>query len=247
MEMTAQTVRRCDSAKRAFANDLDFKIRKWFQPSPPGFELIVAAVLKPGITVIFGPSGAGKTTLLECIAGLIAPNGGHITIGNRKLFDSSCAISVDVRKRNIGYLFQDLALFPHLSVGKNIQYGIRGLEAREREQRIASIIDSFGISELRERKPAQISGGQRQRVALARALVTNPCMLLLDEPLTALDEATKSGIISDIRAWNEAHAIPILYVTHSCGEALALAERVLMLESGKIIAEGSPAEIIGSG
>jgi molybdate transport system ATP-binding protein len=151
-----------------------------------------------------------------------------------------------VQHRRIGYVFQDLALFPHLSAEKNIQYGIAALPAHQRGQRTDAILESFHISFLRDRKPSEISGGERQRVALARALVTDPCVLLLDEPLAALDAAAKSGIIDDLRAWNHAHRIPILYVTHSREEVFALGERVLVLEDGRIVAQGTPHEVISA-
>lgn len=223
---------------------LSLQILKRFNSTDPTFELDIGAGIQPGITIVFGPSGAGKTTLLECIAGLLTPGSGRIAIGSQIFFDSSLDVSLETRKRKIGYVFQDLALFPHLTVRRNVQYGLRSLAATEREERTAAILDSFKISNLINRKPSEISGGERQRVALARALVTDPCILLLDEPLTALDAQTKSKIIDDLRAWNEAHGIPILYVTHSREEVFALGERVLLLDDGKIIADGAPREIM---
>ncbi len=223
---------------------LSLQISKRFNTSPLSFELGVAADIPPGITVIFGPSGAGKTTLLECVAGLLTPNSGRIGIGGQILFDGSNKVNVDVRKRRIGYVFQDLALFPHLSAEKNIGYGIRAFDSAECEQKIASIMESFRISSLRGRKPAEISGGERQRVALARALVTDPQVLLLDEPLAALDERTKSKIIEDLRSWNDACSIPVLYVTHSRDELFALGNQVIMLEAGKIVADGLPEDLV---
>jgi molybdate transport system ATP-binding protein len=219
---------------------LSVQVRKRFDSTRVSFELNVGAEIQPGFTIILGPSGAGKTTLLECIAGLLTPNSGRIAIGDRVFFDRSVNVDVETRRRRIGYVFQDLALFPHLSVESNIEYGIRTLSVAARGQKTASILDSFRISGLRGRKPTEISGGERQRVALARSLVTNPCVLLLDEPLAALDTKTKSKIIDDLRAWNDVHGIPILYVTHSREEALALGDRLLMLESGKIATECIP-------
>ncbi|PYX12164.1 MAG: hypothetical protein DMG85_03255 [Acidobacteria bacterium] len=151
-----------------------------------------------------------------------------------------------LQQRRIGYVFQDLALFPHLSVEKNIEYGLQSLGRSERQRRSDALIASFRISNLQKRKPAEISGGERQRVALARALVTDPCLLLLDEPMAALDASTKSKIIEDLRAWNRGHRIPILYVTHSREEVFALGERVLVLENGRIIAQGTPHEVMSA-
>jgi molybdate transport system ATP-binding protein len=141
-------------------------------------------------------------------------------------------------------VFQDLALFPHLSAGQNVQYGLSRLAENARRQKSQAILQSFRIAHLRSRKPREISGGERQRVALARALVTDPCVLLLDEPLAGLDAATKSKIIDDLRIWNEAHGIPILYVTHNREEVFAMGERVVVLENGRILAQGTPHEVM---
>lgn len=224
------------------SNTLSVQIRKRFADG--GFELNLEFSIPPGITILFGPSGAGKTTLLDCVAGLTVPDAGRIVIGGRVFFDKARRTQLVVRHRRVGYVFQDLALFPHLSVEGNIQYGMAALDAKERRLRTDAIVESFRISHLQTRKPAEISGGERQRVALARALVTDPCILLLDEPLAALDAATKSKIVDDLRAWNQAHHIPVLYVTHSREEVFALGERVLVVESGRIIAQGTPHEVM---
>ena len=223
---------------------LSLQINKRFDSKAISFELDVTADIHPGITVVFGPSGAGKTTLLECIAGLLTPTSGRIAIGDQIFFDRSRRVHTDVRQRRIGYVFQDLALFPHLTVESNIEYGIRSLSRASRDQKAADILDSFRISSLRDRKPSEISGGERQRIALARSLVTDPRVLLLDEPLTALDATTKSKIIDDLRSWNRAHGIPILYVTHSREEVFALGDRVLMLDRGRITADGPPEAVM---
>ena len=208
------------------------------------FELEVEFSAPPGITIIFGPSGAGKTTLLECIAGLTTPNQGRISIAQRVLFESSSGVNVLPRIRRVGYVFQDLALFPHLNTEQNVQYGLASLAAGVRQQKSEAILNSFRIAHLRARKPREISGGEKQRVALARALVTDPSVLLLDEPLAGLDAATKSKIIDDLRLWNQEHGIPVLYVTHSREEVFALGERAIVLGAGRIIAQGTPHEVM---
>lgn len=208
------------------------------------FELEVELTLGPGITILFGPSGAGKTTLLDNLAGLSRPDAGRIVIGDRTLFDDEQRIDISPQQRKSGYLFQTLALFPHLTARENVEYGLSHLSLGDRRNRSDAMLRSFRIIDLAERKPEQISGGERQRVALARALVTDPQYLLLDEPLTALDAATKTRLIQDLREWNRSHAIPILYVTHDRSEVYALGERVIVLESGKIIAEGTPHEVL---
>ena len=207
-----------------------------------GFELNVSFTVPPGITILFGPSGAGKTTLLDCIAGLATPSSGLIATAGRIFVDATTSIAA--RQRRVGYVFQDLALFPHLSVEKNVEYGIASLPHSERRRRVDTVLESFRISSLAKRKPAEISGGERQRVALARALVTDPCVLLLDEPLAALDTATKSKIVEDLRSWNQAHLIPILYVTHNREEVFALGERMVILDNGRVIAQGAPHDVM---
>ena len=211
-----------------------------------GFGLSAEFTLAAGVTMLVGPSGAGKTTLLDCIAGLTSPDRGRIVAGPNVLFDDEQRINVPTRRRRCGYLFQDLALFPHMTVRQNIEYGLADLPREERANLAGSIMQAFRIQELSSRRPAAISGGEQQRVAIARALVTDPEFLLLDEPLTALDAATKARILDDLRQWNVSHAVPILYVTHDRSEAYALGERILVLESGRIVAEGTPQEVLDS-
>jgi len=198
----------------------------------------------PGFTILFGPSGAGKTTLLDCVAGLATPDAGRISIGERILFDANTSVQVPVARRGLGYVLQDLALFSHLTVEQNTEYGLAHLPRSARKQRATAMLQEFRIDHLRQQLPAKISGGERQRVALARALVTDPCILLLDEPLAALDASTKARIIDDLRRWNQVHRIPILYVTHSREEVTALGERVLVMDQGRIIAQGTPHEVL---
>jgi molybdate transport system ATP-binding protein len=221
--------------------EVSVQIRKRLRPD---FELEIACSFLPGITILFGPSGAGKTTLLDCIAGLVRPDAGRIAIAEKILFDSALGIDVSPQVRRVGYVFQDLALFPHLNVDANVEYGISALVGEERKRRSTVILESFRIVHLHSRKPGQISGGERQRVALARALVIDPAILLLDEPLAALDAATKSRIVDDLRAWNQEHRIPIVYVTHSREEVFALGERVIVLENGHAIAQGTPHQVM---
>jgi len=228
----------------AFLNTLSAQIKKRLSGAGRDFTLDVDFALSPGVTILFGASGAGKTTLLDCLAGLTRPDSGHIAFANESWFDQRLRINIPVRARRIGYVFQDLALFPHLSVEQNVQYGISRLDASERRARTDAVLESFRIAHMRGRKPGEISGGERQRVALARALVTDPRLLLLDEPLAGLDAPTKSKIVDDLRAWNSAHRIPILYVTHDREEVFALGEHVLALENGQIIAQGTPHEVM---
>jgi molybdate transport system ATP-binding protein len=211
---------------------------------PPGFLLDVEFAVSAGVTVLFGASGAGKTTVLNCIAGLIAPERGRIALGGRVLFESASRLNVPPQLRRVGYVLQHLALFPHLTVGGNVEYGLAALARAERRLRSDRVLQSFRIAHLRERKPRDISGGERQRVALARALVMDPEALLLDEPLAALDVPTRALILDDLRRWSMARPLPILYVTHSRDEVFALAQRVIVLEHGRVIADGTPQQVL---
>ena len=208
------------------------------------FALEANFTASAGITILFGRSGSGKSTLLNCIAGLMRPDTGRIALDSRTLFDASSGIDLPPAQRAIGFLFQDLALFPHLTVAQNVGYGLAKMRADARRRRCAEILEAMRVSALSNRKPSQISGGEKQRVALARSLVTDPAIMLLDEPLAALDAITKSNIISDLREWNSAHGIPVIYVTHSLEEAFAVGESVVVLEAGKIIARGAPMEVL---
>jgi len=210
------------------------------------FQLNVTFTADPGVTILIGRSGAGKTTLLRSIAGLCNPEKGRILSGKRVLFDSEKKIAIEPAKRRIGFVFQDLALFPHLSVQENVSYGLRKLNPQERDRKVGTILESFQIANLRRRLPREISGGEQQRVALARSLVTEPSILLLDEPLSSLDQHTKAEIIDDLHNWNATCRIPMLYVTHNHEEVFALGERAILLEQGRIAAEGAPMEVVAT-
>lgn len=207
------------------------------------FTLDVKFQAEPGVTVLFGTSGAGKTSVLNCVAGLSRPKEGEIKLGDQLLFSASASANVPVHRRNIGYLLQGLALFPHMTVSQNVAYGLADRADASRE--VAEILERFRVAHLASRYPREISGGERQRVALARALVRQPELLLLDEPMSALDLPTKQHIMDDLHDWNQgAKRIPIVYVTHDRAEVFSLAERVLAMERGKIVADGTPAEVL---
>jgi len=208
------------------------------------FSLRASLAVPSGVTALFGPSGAGKTTILDCIAGLMDPEQGSIRLNSEPLYDSQKNISIPAESRRLGYVFQSLALFPHMTVQENVEFGISATSASERRNRAASMLDSMGIAHLALARPERISGGERQRVAIARALAPQPRALLLDEPFTALDYGTKSLILSDLRTWISHHALPVLFVTHAVEEVFALADRVVTLEAGKIVAEGLPVEVL---
>jgi len=220
-------------------------IRKQFRAtgSRP-FLLDIRETFAPGFTVLFGPSGAGKSTLLDCISGLLRPDTGVIKFNNEAFFDSALHLSLSPQLRRTAYVFQSLALFPHLSVDENVAYGLSALSSPEQQERVERILPAFHIEALRRRKPGELSGGEKQRVALARSLVTQPQLLLLDEPLTGLDAALRQAILQDLRAWNAANRIPILYVTHNREEVDAIGERVVALINGRVQESGAPRAVL---
>ena len=227
-------------------SDLEVRLRKRFSNLDGPFDLDLQFRASAGFTILFGASGAGKTTVLDSIAGFSEPDEGRIAVGGQELFDSEKKQDLPAWKRRIGYVIQDLALFPHLTAEENIAFGLHAVGQSERHQRSREMLRTFRIEHLSNRRPAQISGGERQRVALARTLVTEPRALLLDEPLAALDRPTKTHILNDLRKWNESHHVPILYVTHSHEEVFALGERVIVLAAGRIVAQGRPHEVMST-
>lgn len=223
---------------------LEVRIRRRFSASARAFDLNIHFRAGAGFTILFGASGAGKTTALDCIAGFADPDQGLIVTGGETLFDSENGVRVPAWKRRVGYVIQDLALFPHLSAAQNIAYGLDGMSTEQRRKRTRELLNMFRIEHVGDQRPSQISGGERQRVALARALAVEPRALLLDEPLSALDRPTKSRIIDDLRQWNQTRQVPVLYVTHSHEEVFALGEQVIVLDAGRIIAQGRPHEVM---
>jgi molybdate transport system ATP-binding protein len=220
-------------------------IHKEFQSAgAPAFDLQVTQEFAPGVTVLFGPSGAGKSTLLDCIAGLQTPEAGRITLGQEVFLDADQKIFLPPQRRRVAYVFQSLALFPHLSVEENVAYGLISNDHSRRNLRVAQILDAFHITSLRRRKPLELSGGEKQRVALARSLVTEPRVLLLDEPLTGLDLTLRRAILRDLREWNDTNRIPILYVTHNREELDTIGERVVALLQGRVLESGNPQDVL---
>ena len=210
------------------------------------FSLDIALRIPAGISILFGPSGAGKTTLLDLIAGLRTPDAGRIAVRDRLLFDAEQGIDLPARQRRVGYVFQDLALFPHLSVTENVAYGLTRVKATERGRRVEAALESLGLSDLARRRPGELSGGERQRVALARALVTEPCVLLLDEPLAGLDLPVRTRIAEDLRRSVQQLLIPAIYVTHSRDEVFMLGDGMFVLERGRIVQQGRPHQVMSA-
>jgi molybdate transport system ATP-binding protein len=196
-----------------------------------------------GITALFGRSGSGKTSLLNMIAGLRRPEAGRIVAGGRVLFDSRAGINLPPERRRIGYIFQEGRLFPHLTVRGNLAYGMRLAPAAERYVGFDQVVALLGIADLLDRRPASLSGGEKQRVAIGRALLASPRLLLMDEPLAALDEPRKAEILPFIERLHGEIAVPIVYVSHAIDEALRLADTLAVMEAGRILAMGPVEEV----
>jgi molybdate transport system ATP-binding protein len=209
------------------------------------FTLDVAFEVDGGITALFGPSGAGKTSVLNMIAGVRRPDSGRIVIVGHTVVDTKERIFVPSCKRRVGVVFQDAQLFPHLTVEQNIKFG-RWFRSGESTLPIGLVTDVLGISGLLRRRPAMLSGGEKQRVALARALLSAPRILLMDEPLSGLDDARRDEIMGLIEKVRDEFAIPIIYVTHSRDEVRRLASCVVQLESGRVTAVGTTASLLGA-
>ena len=219
---------------------LEVAIRHRFEE----FVLDVDFTAPAGVTALFGKSGAGKTSVIQAVAGLLRPQAGRITVEGRCLFDSARGIDLPVHRRRLGYVFQDARLFPHMSVAGNLRYAARvqgrGIDGRQE----AHVVEMLGIGDLLERRPAGLSGGERQRVAIGRALLAKPELLLLDEPLAALDEARKAEILPYLERLRDASGLPILFVSHAVSEVARLATTMVVLQEGQVVTSGPTVEIL---
>lgn len=208
------------------------------------FTLEAAFTGGAGLTALFGPSGCGKTTVIRLVAGLERPDRGRIAVDDTVLVDTAAGVRLPPHRRRIGLVFQDAQLFPHLSVAHNLAYGRFFTPREKRRVETEAVISVLGIGHLLERRPGTLSGGERQRVAIGRALLTSPDLLLMDEPLAALDDQRKLEILPFVEHLRDAFAIPILYVSHSVEEVARLAATVVRMEKGRVTAVGSPAEVL---
>jgi molybdate transport system ATP-binding protein len=210
----------------------------------PGFALDVEWGAGDGVAVLFGPSGAGKSLTLQCLAGLMRPDGGRVVVDGRVLFDSAAGVDLAPQRRRVGYVFQGYALFPHLTVAANIGFGLRARPRPERARRAAEVMARLGIDGLAHRFPDELSGGQRQRVALGRALATDPALLLLDEPLSALDLPLRRALRDELRAVLADWGTAAVVVTHDFTEAYRLGDRIVVYEEGRVIQAAPRAELL---
>ena len=226
---------------------LDAAIKKRFGVNgPTGFALDVAFTAGEGVTVVFGPSGSGKTTTLRAIAGMVTPDEGKIALDNRVYFDATAQVNLPIQRRRVGFVFQDYLLFPHLTALENVLYGIRATDEKSRRARALEMLKLVGVDHAAERRPLALSGGEQQRVALARAVGSKPAILLLDEPLSAVDVATRSRLLDEIAELQRRTRIPFLYVTHSPADAARIGDTLLVLNQGRIVQQGKPLEVFNA-
>ncbi|MFQ5466090.1 MAG: sulfate/molybdate ABC transporter ATP-binding protein [Thermodesulfobacteriota bacterium] len=218
---------------------LEFSFKKELE----SFTLDVALTLASELLVLFGPSGAGKTMILKMISGLVTPDAGHVAIGGETVFDSSSGVNVPIRKRGTGFLFQDYALFPHMTVFENISFGLGGLTGGEVERKVAELVEVTRLRGLEGRYPHELSGGQKQRTALARTLATGPRILLLDEPFSALDYQVREKLRADLARIHSIFPITTVLVTHDLEEAFMLAARVAVINDGTVEQTGSREDV----
>jgi molybdate transport system ATP-binding protein len=208
------------------------------------FSLDVALEVAPGdCLALAGPSGAGKTSILRIVAGLVRPDGGHVTCGDEVWLDTDSGIDMAPERRRCGYVFQEYALFAHLRAWQNVAYPLRGWDRAERRRRALTLLDRFGVAHLADVRPPTLSGGERQRVALARALARSPAALLLDEPLSALDTRSRAAGCRELRAVLAGTGVPTLLVTHDFTEAALLGDRLGVVEGGRVVQRGTAAQL----
>ncbi len=209
------------------------------------FTLDVAfKIERPGVTALFGPSGAGKTSVINAIAGLLRPREGRIAIDGHAVLDTEAGVFVPPQRRRAGYVFQDARLFPHMSVAENLRFGWRRSPNRIGEDGVARIVDLLGLGHLGERAPKALSGGEKSRVALGRALLSAPDILLLDEPLAALDAARRSEILPYLGRLRDETKLPMIYVSHAVDEVARLADEIVVIRNGRVEAQGSVFDLL---
>lgn len=223
-------------------------IARRFAPGPEsaGFRLEVEFEAAAGVTAFYGPSGSGKTLTLDSIAGFNRPDTGRIMLDDRILFDAGSGVCLPPQRRSCGYVFQNYALFPHMTLRENLAFAAYSLPRLERHRRIAEQLERFKLTGLAGRYPHEISGGQKQRASIARALLASPRIVLLDEPGRGLDEALRNDLYTLIQEMRETLRIPILLVTHNPEECFGLADHVLVYEAGRIIQRGTPNDLMRS-
>ncbi|MEC5396262.1 molybdenum ABC transporter ATP-binding protein [Uliginosibacterium sp. H1] len=223
----------------------DGSVRIAFALQHPGFSMkLDLTVPGRGVTALFGRSGSGKTSCLRVVAGLQAAQQVHVQVGDEVWQDDAQGICLPTHRRPLGYVFQEASLFPHLSVRDNLEYGMRRVPAAERRVQLAQVVQWLGLSTLVDRRPEGLSGGERQRVAIGRALLASPRLLLMDEPLSALDLASRAAILPYLQRLHAELSIPVLYVSHAIDEVARLADHTVVLDAGRVVASGPTARVL---
>jgi iron(III) transport system ATP-binding protein len=209
------------------------------------FRLELELAVERETFVLVGPSGAGKSTVLRAVAGLLRPERGRISLGARTLLDTSTKLDLPPEERRVGFVFQEYALFPHMTVAQNVAYGlaVAGVREPERTRRVDAALELVDLAGFGERRPAQLSGGQRQRVALARCLVTEPSLVLLDEPLANLDVHLRAAMENEFASFHARTGTTMLYITHDQREAMALADRIAVMDEGRVLQVATPSQL----
>jgi len=220
---------------------IDLNIQLSLREAHRRFDLDVRLQTGADFSVLYGASGSGKTTTLQAIAGLQRPGSGYIRVADQTFFDGSAGINVPARQRRIGYLFQQYALFPHLTVRANVQFGLTQWHRRQptpaQRDRVDGLLESFGLSAMADSRPRALSGGQQQRVALARALACEPRLLLLDEPFAALNAMLRNSLRAELAATCRQWKVPVLMISHDLEDVLQLAQTAFVYEAGRIVKE----------
>ncbi|MBL8210396.1 MAG: ATP-binding cassette domain-containing protein [Bryobacterales bacterium] len=221
------------------------RLKKRFPAGPDSAEFLLDADLRSAdaVSVLFGPSGSGKTLTLECIAGFIRPDEGRVMLGDDILFDAPTGVFLPPQARRCGYVFQNYALFPHMTLRENLLFATEFRAKLERHRKVNEMLERFRLTDLAGRKPRELSGGQKQRCSIARALLADPRLLLLDEPAQGLDPTLRDELHDVLREVRAGFQTPILMVTHSLEEAYTLADRVFVYNEGKVVQQGTPAEV----
>jgi molybdate transport system ATP-binding protein len=222
------------------------RIHKRFAPGPEsaGFSLEIEFQAASGITVLFGPSGAGKTLTLDSIAGFVRPDEGRILVDDEILFDGAAGVHLAPRARRCGYVFQNYALFPHMTLRKNLEFAVERTPRLERHRKVNEMLEKFHLTDVSGRRPYELSGGQKQRCSIARALIGSPRLLLLDEPARGLDAPLRNELYSMLRQVRQEFGLPVLLVTHDLEECFELGDEMLVLREGRLVQNGAPRKVL---